>query len=186
MVFEGYIKIDPNDPSTAQSWTVRGMWEDRSKFKDRSKHYILVVVRDTLGEAVLETDKWVKIYNEGGAVPDTLGEVWRNYFEWAKATASVRKQNGHLKLEAKEKFGDLVKGKQGRPAGKYDGEYNIFNRKNDPEWTTKVLCTTCGHKVRPKIYEIRHGANCKCKPLYVKKKYRTENQSPQHQVPPNL
>jgi len=172
MVFEGYIKIDPDNPSTAQSWTVRGMWEDRSKFKDRSKHYILVVVRDTLNETVLETDKWVTVYNEGGTVPNTLGEVWRNYFEWAKATESVRKQNGHLKLEAKEKFGNLVKGKCGRPAGPYDGTYNIFNRQNDPEWNTKVLCAVCGHKVRPKIYEIRHGAKCKAKPLYVKKKDR--------------
>jgi len=44
MTFEGYLKIDPDNRSTAQSWTVRGMWEDRSKFKDRSKHYILVII----------------------------------------------------------------------------------------------------------------------------------------------
>jgi hypothetical protein len=170
MVFEGYLKIDPFDPSYALPWTARSIFEDHSKFKDKSKHYILVVIRDTLNEAQLETDAWVRLYNEGQRVPNTLGEVWREYFEWSKATAHVRKGNGHLKLEAKQKLGQqVVKGKTGRPPGKYEGQYNIFNRKHDPDWTVRIKCTKCGIWVRKKLYELRHGDKCKCRPAYIKK-----------------
>jgi hypothetical protein len=183
MTFEGYLQIDPNDPSYAYIYVVRYHFSDESKFKDKTKHYILVTVRDVQNEAVIETNHWQKEYNQGREVPSTLGEVWHNYFEYCKATASVRKQNGHLVLDAQER---LLKGKQGRPKGEY-GKYNIYDRKLDPVWNTKIRCEKCGHDIRKNIYEIRHGDKCKNKPRYVKVKDRTENQNPQdlYQFPPN-
>ena len=168
-MFEGYLKIDKSDSSWAHSWVVRSLYTDKYKFKDKSKIYVLVTIRDTVNEATLETDSWSKEWNQGRPVPNSLGEVWRNYFDYVKSTQHLRKQNGQLKLDAKERL--VERGKTGRPKGEY-GAYNILDRNNDPAWTTRIKCHKCGHFIRQNIYEARHGDKCTNKPRYIKIKDR--------------
>jgi hypothetical protein len=170
MTFEGYLQIDPSDPSVAIAYCVRGFWYDKSKFKDRTKQYILVAVRDRESEVIIETNYWVKEWNKGERVPDTLREVWQNYFDFSRATEGLRKKNGHLTLETKARIEEGMSGKMGRPAGSY-GKYNLLSRERDPMWTERRRCERCRKVVRLGLYLNKHGKHCtiSTKSFYVKK-----------------
>jgi hypothetical protein len=148
MLNSAYLVVDPQTKQLEYTLVVPWSFSDEAALKDKTKAYILIALRDSRAEGLLECEKWKQIYLEDPSqAPTTIGTVWKEYFKYCKEFQTLPK----VKREIKPKF-------------------TKTSTENLPLWSTIVTCERCKRMVRLGVYNTKH-ADGKCK---NKKKWFTK------------
>jgi hypothetical protein len=143
----GYILINPHDVLQAEWYVLPSGQYLENRTPRPTWLHVLCVIRDAGDPPHDRLIEYFRAYNREGlaALPNTLGQVWNDYFERGR---EIDRLGIHFK----------VKKRKVRPGQESGVDFNKYA--DDPNWNEAVLCQTCNRYVRRGLYDKKHKVNC--------------------------